>query len=275
MAVTELPRDKHIRRSGDDYTQAALRLLPQGQAWPRAPDSTLARTVDGLSQYYGHVDSRAADLLERESDPRKTSEVTLPVGFPTYEQNDGLLPDWERAWGLPDPCFPSAQTQEQRRRMLVLYMTWQGYATIDGHLVDWRNSSQSRAYFTWLMKFIGFEVKDGYVGEFAPFMCGVSQVGDTRPTKLDGNGVTIVDTEKLFRWYIGPAEQRFCWYVNIGSRSYNWFRAGSGQAGVDPHLRIGVPEEMQCLLNRWKPAHTALVVNFSDSGTSDPMAGTP
>jgi uncharacterized protein YmfQ (DUF2313 family) len=99
------PRDRHVRRDGDAYAHAFLALLPTGQAWPRHPDSTLVRACTGLAQYWGTVDSRAADLLETESDPRHTVE---------------LLPDWEKAWGLPDPCFPDATTIEERQKMLVL-----------------------------------------------------------------------------------------------------------------------------------------------------------
>jgi len=62
--------DRHIRRSGSDYAQAFLSLLPTGQAWTRAPDSTLVQTCNGLADYWGSVDGRAADLLEIESDPR-------------------------------------------------------------------------------------------------------------------------------------------------------------------------------------------------------------
>src|SRR5262245_7487372 len=102
--------DRHVRRAGDDYTEAFLRILPQRQAWPKADTSTtLFGVCDGLSQSWGFVDARAGDLLERESDPRHTIE---------------LLPDWERAWGLPDPCFPSATTIGERQRMLVMFMTW-------------------------------------------------------------------------------------------------------------------------------------------------------
>ncbi len=252
-------RDRHVRRGGREYFIAFMKLLPLGIAWPRKPDSVLAKVCRGLTNVWGFVDSRAADLLERESDPRKTVE---------------LLPDWEKAWGLPDPCFPSAITDDERRRMLVLYMTWPSYAYVNGKLVDWRQSSQSRAYFIWLMNYVGVEVEDNYVGEFAPFMCGVSECGETRPTKIV-NGVVTLDANKLFRWYIGPEEQRFAWYISAGSRNYMWFRAGSGQAGVDHHLEIGVPDEVQCLINRWKPAQTDVVMNFNDVGTNDPMAGTP
>jgi len=224
--------DVHVRRSGDDYAHAFLSLLPTGQAWPRDPDSTLVSTCNGLADYYGFVDGRAADLLERESDPRKTFE---------------LLPDWERAWGLPDPCFPKATTIGERQRMLVLYMTWIG--------------GQSRQYFQNLMEWLGYTVT---IKEFAPFMAGISQVGDTRPHPNEN-----------FRWYIGPPEMRFYWSVEVGTATVTWFRAASGQAGVDPHVRLGIPDDLQCLLNRWKPAHTDLVFDLSSLAAGGPMQGTP
>jgi uncharacterized protein YmfQ (DUF2313 family) len=308
MATDEQPRDRHIRRSGDDYTYAFMTLLPKGQAWPKEPDSTLFNACDGLSQYWGWVDGRAADLLERESDPRKATDITLginswynstsyrigdivydPVDSSQWECTgyhtspatglmkdfrdtnpemwkstiypgirDGLLPDWEKAWGLPDPCFPTATTIAERQRMLVLYMTWMG--------------GQSRDYYIKLMEFLGYKVN--YVGEFAPFMAGISQVGDTRPS-ITVDGVTFPDEHKNFRWYIGPPEMRFSWFINVGQATLTWFRAASGQAGVDPHLKIGIPQDLQCLLNRWKPAHTFLAMDFSGLAFGSPMAGTP
>jgi uncharacterized protein YmfQ (DUF2313 family) len=229
-------RDRHIRRSGGDYTQAFLALLPRGQAWPREPGSTLAGVVDGLSQYYGYVDGRAADLLERESDPRTTIE---------------LLSDWERAWGLPDPCFASPQTVEARRLILVLWMTWLG--------------GQSRQYFINLMAWLGYTIE---IQEFAPFMCGVSTLGDSR--SLDD-----ANANKHFRWYIGPEEQRFYWTVEVGQIGLNWFRCGSGELGVNHHLEFSIPEEAACLLQRWKPAQTELIPDFSAIAYGGPMQGTP
>lgn len=214
-------RDRHIRRPGEDYAEAFLKLLPSGQAWPKERGTTLERACNGLSQYWGFVDGRAADLLERESDPRQTVE---------------LLPEWETAWGLPDPCLPSATSIAERQRLLVLYMTYLG--------------GQSRQYFIDLMAWLGYEIE---IEEFAPFMAGISQVGDTRPAP-----------DKNYRWYIGPAEQRFVWTVNYGQIGVTWFRAASGQAGVDHHVEFSVPDEMQCLLDRWKPAHTIIVPDFSD-----------
>jgi len=105
--------DKHVRRSGDDYREAFFSLLPDGQAWSSKQiiGSVLYQIADGLCQYWGFVDSRAADLLETESDPGTTME---------------LLPDWERNWGLPDPCYTAPQTVAERRRALVQRMTLLG-----------------------------------------------------------------------------------------------------------------------------------------------------
>jgi uncharacterized protein YmfQ (DUF2313 family) len=213
-------------------------LLPTGQAWPKTPGSILERVCYGLAEYWGFVDARAGDLLERESDPRKTIE---------------LLPDWEKAWGLPDPCFPSATTIGERQKMLVLFMTWMG--------------GQSRDYFKSVAEFVGYTIE---IKEFAPFMCGISRAGDTRTPPPDSP-----ITDQNFRWYIGGPEQRFYWEVSVGQVGLIWFRASAGQAGVDHHLEFAVPTEFICLLDRWKPAHTVIVPDFSKLAFGGPMQGTP
>jgi uncharacterized protein YmfQ (DUF2313 family) len=226
-------RDRHVRRSGSDYLHALLALLPVGYAWPRHPESTLVKTLAGLAEFWGFVDGRAADLLERESDPRQTIE---------------LLPDWERNWGLPDPCFFfDGGDMAGRRKTLMHKMTMIG--------------GQSRAFFTDVLNELGYSAD---IKEFSPFMVGISRCGYT----FDENGDQI--------WRIGPPEMRFYWTVQPGHVSLTWFRVDAGQAAIDPHLRMGYPEDAICLLEKWKPAHTVIVPDYSgDSGTSDPMAGTP
>jgi uncharacterized protein YmfQ (DUF2313 family) len=226
--------DRHLRRTGDDYANQFLTLLPQGQAWPKEPGSTLYQTCFGLSEYWGFVDGRAGDLLERESDPRKTLE---------------LLPDWERAWGLPDPCLPSATTLDERRRMLLFVMRLVG--------------TQSRNFYEQVMEWLGYTIT---IKEFAPFMAGVSEAGDTR-YEYDNTGE--------FRWEIGPEELRFYWTAEAEMPALIWFRASNGEAGVDHHLEIRTPEELQCLLNRWKPAHTEIIMDMSQLAFGGPMQGTP
>src|SRR5215831_18041119 len=140
--------DHHVRREGSDYAQAFLALLPTGPAWPRHAWSTLAQTVFGLADYWGFVDGRAADLLEIESDPRSTVE---------------LLPDWERNWGLPDPCYSAPQTISERQFALVQRMTLLG--------------SQSRQFYIDFAKQLGYDIT---ISEFRPFMVGIDCCGDGR-----------------------------------------------------------------------------------------------
>ena len=235
--------DVHVRRSGDDYASALADLLPYGQAWPRWSDSTLMKTIRGLAQAWGFVDRRAADLLEQESDPRKAIE---------------LLPDWERNWGLPDPCFRQAQTIDQRHALLIMKMTLLG--------------GQSRDFFIGIAAWLGYEIT---ITEYSPFECGISQAGDTRGmiawNDTPGQHPEMTD----FRWQIGPPEMRFYWTVHVINAPLNWFRSSSGQAGVDPHLRIGYAKDLECLLDRWKPAHTDIVYDYSNLKTGSSMAGTP
>jgi uncharacterized protein YmfQ (DUF2313 family) len=258
--------DRHVRRSGSDYTEAFLSMLPQGQAWPKhSPDSTLVKGVTGLCDYWGFVDGRAADLLERESDPRTTIE---------------LLPDWERNWGLPDPCYSAPQTIGERQLALVLRMTMMG--------------GQSRQFFIDFAAYIGYSIT---ITEYRPFMVGLDRCGDNRvigdgtdpmfsDTFVCGylpvynpNGERVAEGE-LSEWPnygLGPPENRFYWTVHVHSTSLTWFRCGNGggQCGVDPHLRIGIATDLECILARWKPAHTEIIFDYSGLTPGDPMAGTP
>jgi uncharacterized protein YmfQ (DUF2313 family) len=231
--------DRHVRRSGEDYAQALLELLPRGQAWPRDIDSTLYLTVAGLADYWGFIDGRAADLLERESDPRATIE---------------LLPDWERNWGLPDPCFsPMPLTISDRHRILILKMTLLG--------------AQSREFYINWAAFLGYTI---YITEYAPFMCGVSMCGDTSAQEIAAGG-----DQYHMRWYVGPPELRFFWTVHVQNARLTWFRCDAGQCGVDHLLTIGLAQDLECMIDRWKPAHTVVVFDYSSLVTGGSMAGTP
>ena len=258
-AVTPPPVDKHIRRPGSDYTQAFLSLLPQGQAWPKRAGSVLVQTCDGLCEYWGYVDGRAADLLERESDPRQTFE---------------LLPDWERNWGLPDPCYQSPQNIGQRQLALVMRMTMEG--------------AQLREFFIQIALMIGYTIT---ITEYRTFICGIDRCGDNRvygdgsdpmydewgrPIK-NTRGVNVAGGE-LSEWPnygLGPEENRFYWTVHVIEAALIWFRTGQSQA-ADLLLDFGLADDLECLLNRWKPAHTQIIFDYSNlSNPDDPMSGLP
>jgi uncharacterized protein YmfQ (DUF2313 family) len=219
--------DKHIRRSGADYAHAFSTLLPTGIAWPRYGGTVLMRAVRGLAGYWGYVDGRAADLLETESDPRKTIE---------------LLPDWERNWGLPDPCLTPPQGLQARRAFLVMRMTMLG--------------AQSRQFYTDVAQGLGYTVE--HIREFAPFVTGISRCG-MRPDYLG-----------YPRWQLGPPENRFYWTIKITGVRLTWFRASVGRCGIDPLLDIGVPQDLECIIDRWRPAHTVVIYDYGSLPIPDP-----
>jgi len=228
-----LPNDRHVRRGQDEYAIALSNLLPSGIAWPRWPDSVLMKVIYGLAGIMGWADGRAADLLERESDPRLTVE---------------MLDSWERAWGLPDPCYPAPTSIAERQKALVLRMTLLG--------------AQSIEFFLWVASYLGYSIT---ITEYRPFMVGIDRCGDNRVIQADGS---------LSDWpcQIGNPTMRFVWTVHYKSSKLVWFRAGSGQAGIDPHLRIERAGPLECMFSRWAPAHSLVLYDYS--GIGDPYAGT-
>lgn len=73
-----------------EYLQQLVALLPSGPAIPREPGSRLSRLLEAPAAELARIEGRAVALLD-EADPRLTAE---------------MLTDWERAFGLPNPCAP-------------------------------------------------------------------------------------------------------------------------------------------------------------------------
>ena len=224
------------RRSADDYAQGFGHLLPVGRAWPRDEDSVLMRLVRGLSEIWG---------VRIDASAADLIEIEADP-----RRTIALLAEWERAYGLPDECVAEPLSVGQRQAALVARMTTMG--------------GQSRAFFVDVARALGYSI---FIDEFSPFMAGVSACGDTRETGA---------ASEPFRWEIGDVDMRFFWRVRVVGVALTWFRAGSGQAGVDPHLRIGIASDLECLLRRWKPAHTEIVFAYADAaGALNPLSGTP
>ncbi len=115
-----------MNRAG--YTQKLLSLLPNGAAWPRETGTVLAAIAEAGAGEFSRVQQRLNALLV-EDDPRRAVE---------------LLPDWEEAYGLPDPCAGTEQTVEGRRERVVQKSAMRG--------------GQSAAYFIELAAALGYAV---------------------------------------------------------------------------------------------------------------------
>jgi uncharacterized protein YmfQ (DUF2313 family) len=95
-------------------------------------------------------------------------------------------------------------------------------------------------------------------------MVGIDRVGDNRD----------FDTGEP-AYFFGPPENRFYWTVHVGVSRLTCFRVTEGQTGIDPHLRIGLATDLECLLRRYKPAHTEIIFDYSSLAENGSMAGTP
>lgn len=239
--------DRHVRRGPEDYARARAKLLPTGAAWPRDPGSDLMRYNRAQADLWGLVvDPRAADLLERETDPRYTIE---------------MLPEWERAFGLPDPCNNESETIETRRAALLHRITVEG--------------GQSRAFFLSVADELGYDIR---IYEYLPYQCGISECGDTRPEGemtyqwaycgVAECGVSHMCEISLsagddWIWRCGPPELRFYWRVSILNTRLTWLRGGIGESGVDHHCEFGLATDLECLFRRYAPAHTHVIFDYS------------
>lgn len=96
-----------------------LRHLPLGSAWLayRLPGKRAYRMMTALADTFEDAWSFLCGLAA-ELNP-----------YTTYQ----MLPDWETAVGLPDPCLPAATTIDQRRAQVVFRLTKKRWVTVN----DW------------------------------------------------------------------------------------------------------------------------------------------
>ena len=205
------------RRDHDAHVHQFLARLPRGPVWPRDCDRWLVKVVSGLTAVVHRFVDRAHDWVFSEAFPPWASE---------------LFTDHERWLGLPDKCIGQAATMAERR------------LRVTEKLAN-RPGRQDRDYFIGLAESIGYDIR---IQEFAPFMAGVSEVGE-------------VEADSGFpRWHIGDYRMRATWTIHVDGLRFEWFRCGEdgGQAGVDPHLRISGADDLLCLVSTRKPGHSKL-----------------
>ncbi len=114
-------------RAAIDYRDQLLALLPVGDAWPKEPDSALAKLMHGFAEELFRIDQRATDLLN-ESHPSQTFE---------------LFETWQKQYGLPDDCSADTSYQEQHDLLIQKYQQYGG---------------QSREFFIDIAKILGYDI---------------------------------------------------------------------------------------------------------------------
>ncbi|KKM77208.1 hypothetical protein LCGC14_1372410 [marine sediment metagenome] len=135
-----------------------------------------------------------------------------------------LLVDHEIDFGLPDECSEEGETIQERR------------AAAHSRLIAL--GQQNPQYFIDIAAAYGYTAT---VTEFSPFWCGIH-----------GSGDPCGDQENLFYWKIT---------ITTGPGNVIYFLSGSSQSG-DPLSRLVGTDSMICSLNRYKPGHTILIINF-------------
>lgn len=137
-----------------------------------------------------------------------------------------LLADYETDYGLPDGCDPNAGARTIPERQLLLC----DKATSKG--------GQSIAYFESVAAKLGYAIE---VEELRAAICGLSVCG----------GEDVCGDETL----------RFWWKVHVPGPRVTWAECGLAQCG-DTFATIAAADDLECRLQKLKPAHTELVFSY-------------
>jgi uncharacterized protein YmfQ (DUF2313 family) len=127
------------------YYSMLTALLPSGILWQQLQqDDVFIGLMQSMAEELARLHQREDDLLN-EADPRTVYE---------------MLPEWEAAYGLPDPCVGDSLTLQQRLDLLYLKVINKG--------------GQSKPFFIALAKALGYDIT---ITEFSPHsvMSGVNQ----------------------------------------------------------------------------------------------------
>lgn len=139
-----------------------------------------------------------------------------------------LLPDWERVFGLPDECAPDETlTLQQRRQRILQLLTTRG--------------GQNKAFYQTLASQFGFDVDVIEVSDQPPFRAGYGRAGDRLTNGL---------------W-------RYAFIIQAPADSIVRFRAGISTAGE--RLLLVQNSTLQCLIEKYKPAHAVAIFTFPSS----------
>lgn len=159
-----------------DFTSAIQALLPRGLVWPRDLSSVMSQVSAAAAMtWMRHAQSNANLLVD---------------AFPATAT--GMLPEWESALGLPDPCAGESPTLQGRRSQVVARLANSG--------------GQSVPFFIAYAKSLGYTVT---VTEFTPFRVGQQTAGSA----------------------LGTEDWAYTWQINAPPQTVTYFNVGISSAG--------------------------------------------
>lgn len=138
------------------------------------------------------------------------------------------LVDWEEMLELPEPCehgnHAENQTVQERIDAVIAKIN--------------RNISPTKENFAKLAEFLGYKVS---IVTTPPSVCGIARCGE----------------------YLGGAEEaNYYWITIVDGARIAYARCGTAACG-ERLCRITWAEDLECLLNRIKPAHTLIKLSYA------------
>jgi uncharacterized protein YmfQ (DUF2313 family) len=243
-----------MSRSWEIVLDELLAYLPPGFVWPRGRDSMVAALLEPLA--------RGIANLEGEADERRRTEINPATAIQCLE-------DYERILG-PDPCRPDgfADTLEERQSLAHARWTEKGGASVP--------------YFVDLAARRGVTI---HIEEFSPARCGVTECGeypwpqdywqypDGAALATEDGAVLVTENDEIImtgpmimrpqRWRLGSPSDHNYWRVTFGPKVVTWARAGSAVCGITPMADFPREPEVECAIERRRPAQTEPIFDYS------------
>lgn len=219
-----MPETDLRARSAADYLRMLQHLLPQGQAWTRAPGAVLTAVLQA-----------SADELERLD---MAMRLLLMEILPTSAIAG--LEDWERVLGLPDACLPAGTTLQERRSAVLAKLRDEGRQD----LAYWYGVADSLEY-------------DVTIEEHWPFCCGIHQCADP-------SGLTPEEIQAHPEiGYLAMPEIRWWWNVIVHGDRLLRFHCGESLCG-ELLMDWRAAASLECVMLRDKLAHTLLTFTYEE-----------
>lgn len=208
--------------TGDALLPSIIAQTPRGPAW------RTDEMADGHHNSYQHRFWRAvadplSDLYAKLWKLALNSTAATLFG-PEDPDNDALE-DWETEYGLPEPCVAGVDLTVDKRKLLLRTKVA-------------AKGGQSIGYFICLAASIGYTIT---IKESSPFRCGQGRCGHT---------------------HIGGPANEVIWQVFVKTDTVTYFRCGKSVVGRDALGSFGKRKDLECLLNKWKPAHTQILFHY-------------